>query len=826
MSDPFGELELNYKDHCLILVGDGGAADERLARRRLAAGGRLAHFLVTEEQVKHAGAEDEIIFTWQPLHKATTSSLGRKLGPSMKTYWTKSGPDCIALAPGQCLEIFTQNGEMRLVRLVNELTGHVLMELSGLVLLHVTPEEAETVDVEVEDPELRACGTFSKRYVLISLLVLCLWHLLRWVVSMKFELVASEGQWDWWRGVLVIVSGFFCAPGLWHGWAASLSGEADCGWTHKLVSLLVISLVAMLAARAQVADFPLYGISTIASFLSGPLLQYYQTRWSHPSRHLFDCLLWTLAQLVGTIGLAAVLSVIVVLYRTLLEPEMFANVFLPVSTAVVEGGMVSFTQMMYTTLVVKRRPAVPGDVSFVAMPYMLTCLHGFAEAARIVGVFSGAVTGGEYTWLGSLGVGLLLNVLARCGWTRLGLYMVLKQLLPLRWALVFAPGAYGKLHDEIKIYAGYFRFPVVISLVIARAIVHQDLSLDGPKSFCFNASAALSLLCMLLMEILEDQIVLRQLVPMSPVLQEFVDSEVQKEGHGRHGSLLSLDLRRTTSLSPWRLEELDEKGFKSSANSPRGTSPRGMEGSPTQPSAHSAQSTNDPSGSGPTVTCLSLPGEAPRTPEKCSPEAPSPQLLPVLPGSEPAPPPPPLARAASTDSGVKRPILRMPSEPAPSQSGHLPGLFAVTPSSESSQRPARAVRSATLTVPSRQISKQSVGSKRSVGSKQSVGSILSHSQSEAPDSPRLVPSLGQRRDSLGSRIRSSLGQPRAITPSLLLHGLREMPLWCQLSAIGIISEATLGFLNTTMGPGGGIINEPCPEFDALVSLWWPCPLQC
>ena len=29
------------------------------------------------------------------------------------------------------------------------------MELSGLVLLHVTPEEAETVDVEVEDPELR-----------------------------------------------------------------------------------------------------------------------------------------------------------------------------------------------------------------------------------------------------------------------------------------------------------------------------------------------------------------------------------------------------------------------------------------------------------------------------------------------------------------------------------------------------------------------------------------------------------------------------------------------------------------------------------------------
>ena len=42
----------------------------------------------------------------------------------------------------------------------------------------------------------------------------------------------------------------------------------------------------------------------------------------------------------------------------------FANVFLPVSTAVVEGGMVSFTQMMYTTLVVKRPEVVkpPGSV--------------------------------------------------------------------------------------------------------------------------------------------------------------------------------------------------------------------------------------------------------------------------------------------------------------------------------------------------------------------------------------------------------------------------------------------------------------------------------
>lgn len=41
-----------YRDHCLIIVGDGGQADKVLAKRRLAAGGRLAHFLVQDEQVR------------------------------------------------------------------------------------------------------------------------------------------------------------------------------------------------------------------------------------------------------------------------------------------------------------------------------------------------------------------------------------------------------------------------------------------------------------------------------------------------------------------------------------------------------------------------------------------------------------------------------------------------------------------------------------------------------------------------------------------------------------------------------------------------------
>ena len=49
-----------WQDHCLIIVGDGGEADEVLALRRLRAGGRLVHFLVEDEQVKMLDLADGI----------------------------------------------------------------------------------------------------------------------------------------------------------------------------------------------------------------------------------------------------------------------------------------------------------------------------------------------------------------------------------------------------------------------------------------------------------------------------------------------------------------------------------------------------------------------------------------------------------------------------------------------------------------------------------------------------------------------------------------------------------------------------------------------
>ena len=114
-------------------------------------------------------------------------------------------------------------------------------------------------------------------------------------------------------------------------------------------------------------------------------------------------------------------------------------------------------------------------------------------------MFSGGCFGsvGEYLWVSTLAITLLVNVMTRTGWTRYLTYLALKKTVGLRLALLFVPSLYSRLHDEIKIYVGYFRFANVIALVLARAIVYQDVAFSGPHSPAFTMSAALLLPCVL-----------------------------------------------------------------------------------------------------------------------------------------------------------------------------------------------------------------------------------------------------------------------------------------------------------------------------------------
>ena len=64
-------------------------------------------------------------------------------------------------------------------------------------------------------------------------------------------------------------------------------------------------------------------------------------------------------------------------------------------------------------------------------------------------------------------------------------------------------------------------------------------------------------------------------------------------------------------------------------------------------------------------------------------------------------------------------------------------------------------------------------------------------------------------------------------PALVLHGLREMSFISQLSAIACISEFTLGFIGTAIGPGYARgLCETGNNLEPLSVLWLPVPLTC
>ena len=115
-----------------------------------------------------------------------------------------------------------------------------------------------------------------------------------------------------------------------------------------------------------------------------------------------------------------------------------------------------------------------------------------------------------------------MNTLLRLGWIRFLLFHTVRATCGLGVAAgLFGVSTWVKLHDEVKIYAGYFRFIVVLALVIARAVVYGFLPFDHPQTPGFGFSASCAMLGLFATEILEDWTVLR-ILPESPVTAEML----------------------------------------------------------------------------------------------------------------------------------------------------------------------------------------------------------------------------------------------------------------------------------------------------------------
>ena len=382
----------SYRDHCLIVIGPGTLAEEVLAKRRLNAGGRLLHVLTpnAESRVVVKAFQDlEGCFFWQPPKRKSTA-FAQRLGRAFRTHWSSTGPDSFEVMPKETLEILMTGGRMHHIRLLDA-NGCVEAEMSGEVVLKPDMQLAENFDVQVMNPDLKSCGTFSLRWMTLSILLLLLWHTLRQVVSIHFERHAETGDFPWWRALLTgITSIVFCGVGLGECVSLSFAGLPPTYLSH-CVGIFAGTLVCASLSVLHVADVVSAIMGGLVLGASGSGILYVRTRRRFPERRWPWCLAFAVANITGTAGSGLLASVIIWTYTVLLDNGLntAATLFLPIATALSEPLCVFYAKSIYSKLVVAKRPAVPGDTALVNMPWMLIAAHGCSESARMVGMFSG-----------------------------------------------------------------------------------------------------------------------------------------------------------------------------------------------------------------------------------------------------------------------------------------------------------------------------------------------------------------------------------------------------------------------------------------------------
>lgn len=453
----------------------------------------------------------------------------------------------------------------------------VLVEMSGEVVLNPDKHLALTNLVDVEDPECHSFGCFSWRFVRLSILIQLFWHLAKFLLSIYFEQEAVEGKPPWTRNLLAALSwtlggNVICVE----MWANSMAGER-ANANLLFVGNAVAAVAILAVAPVQVAEFGLCIWGAVAVFLTAPFLHYYNTRSDHLKREFLPHLLWTVAQMSGTVGCFVIMGAVGLTYAMLLSSgwTVAASIFLPFGTAIGETGMVIATRIMYDKFVHSKRAGkgndipIVGDQVYISAVCLIFSAHGFAEATRLSATLSGAIAGGKFSWIPTTMLSLLLNLSARLGWTRFLLIQTSKKLFGGPVAMkYFAPTGWSKLHDEFKIYAGYFRFCSVVAICGARAINYRQLGFDTPQAATFNLSATLVIISLLFTEVVEDEIVCRELLPVNPAGPGLLKVNLQGE-NGDPSQLLALEYVSNVPADPWKMTELGDSGRRlSTVSSP------------------------------------------------------------------------------------------------------------------------------------------------------------------------------------------------------------------------------------------------------------------
>jgi hypothetical protein len=107
----------------------------------------------------------------------------------------------------------------------------------------------------VYNPEFKAFGTFSWRFVWMAMLLQMLWQMAKFLFSIQLEQTATAGEVPWFRGFMTAID--WCIGGSFiciEMWSWSLTGMPATPSTHALANLVSL-VVMMVATYFQMSEF-------------------------------------------------------------------------------------------------------------------------------------------------------------------------------------------------------------------------------------------------------------------------------------------------------------------------------------------------------------------------------------------------------------------------------------------------------------------------------------------------------------------------------------------------------------------------------------------
>eukprot|EP00929_Paragymnodinium_shiwhaense_P041019 TRINITY_DN21335_c0_g2_i1.p1 TRINITY_DN21335_c0_g2~~TRINITY_DN21335_c0_g2_i1.p1 ORF type:complete len:675 (+),score=58.49 TRINITY_DN21335_c0_g2_i1:115-2139(+) len=591
-----------YQDLNMIFVGHGDALD-RLVAARLNAGGRCVVLLTDSYPAgSYAASED---FVWQPpdfekrrslwcsqstsgpddvTHvvpfrnavlpghvdeivsnpdrdacnlEAELDRLRRKFGDYPGKAWCKKGPDIVLLEAGSLYWVATSAKSQQVGVRVTDEKKAIDWEVSGEVIMTLGNKglgPAGMIDVEVRNPFAKPFAAPSQvPTVGWGLYFLCM-QLYVFGAAPVFEGTSNRPPiWKLPFPLMVVVA---CGT----TFANTILGTAFFGdGDHVASRALSISVYACTFTGAllmqplpghYLSDF-LVGAGGTAAMLLVSLPACCVLTKSH--RKLIAHLPWGITVLGGTLGAWLIFYALILLFLYASSVAPIASmIIMPLATSATETGLVTLSTFMYTSWVYRKR--LSGDQSMI-LSVLVCVLHGYAESARFASTLVSAASTGDYMFLIGATLGITLNSANRLGWSRRWFCLLADLLGFTRLRNILCPCAVARVHDEAKFHFGYVRFITPVAIMGADVVHGRHLLFNMPALMCFVYTFFL--------EMLEDMIVHKELVPRAPSPKMFDELYSSRETlHPKQLYVRTVRQQTDSSARPARAHALQLHGMR------------------------------------------------------------------------------------------------------------------------------------------------------------------------------------------------------------------------------------------------------------------------